>query len=111
MAAFASVLEAVGGQKQVLQDRLATATGPLKALLIQQLACLTAQETAILTRAGVPNETAQQALASADANETLYKRDGKRFVAVTQNGHTNGVDLLGVPLTDENGHPKLFAPK
>src|SRR5436305_14317890 len=64
MAALGAVLEAVGEQKRVLVERLAGAAGPTKALIEQQIALLTAQEVAVLAKAGVAEPTAVAALAA-----------------------------------------------
>jgi acetolactate synthase small subunit len=91
LAAFSAVVESIAVQKRVLVERLATADGPAKALLERQVELLGLQELAVLERAGVPQATAQHALAAVDAASALlsaestnktYRRDGKRFVRV-----------------------------
>src|SRR5262245_59745075 len=61
MAALAAVLQTVGAQKETLLARLEQARGPVRALLEAQLAALTAQELAVLEKAGVPQLAAHQA--------------------------------------------------
>lgn len=91
MTAFGAVLEAVGEQKRVLAERLAGATGPTKALIEQQIALLTAQEVAVLAKAGVAEPTAVAALAAvestpADGSAPAYRRDARRFVRAAADG-------------------------
>jgi hypothetical protein len=87
LAAFACVLESVQAQKDALQNRLATAPPALRALYARQIEMLTLQEMAVLEKAGVPQESARQALALADATP-LYERRGSRFLKVGEaNGH------------------------
>jgi hypothetical protein len=102
MRAFGAVLESVGAQKEVLLARLETATGPMKSLLLQQVEVLTAQEMAMLEKAGVAQPAARQALAVVDngvasgtggARGALYVRNGRRFArvdGVAGNGAANG---------------------
>lgn len=78
MAAIASVLEAIGVQKQALMEKAKAATGTLRALCYQQVEVLEAQEVAILQKMGVSHEVATQALE--DATEPTYRRTGRRFV-------------------------------
>lgn len=95
MTAFGAVLEAVGEQKRVLVERLASVTGPTKALIEQQVSLLTAQEVAILAKAGVTEPTAVAALAAvetpplADLNnaDPTHRRDGRRFVKAASADH------------------------
>lgn len=90
LAAFGAVVDAIAAQKRVLVERLASAEWPARALLERQIELLGLQELAVLERAGVPQATAQHALAVADAAPTLppgsagrtYRREGKRFVRV-----------------------------
>jgi hypothetical protein len=86
MSAFSAVLEAIGAQKDALAGRLAAARGPLRALLQRQIEVLTAQEVAVLERAGAASQVARDAIEAAD--EPLYKREGSRFVAL--GGSANG---------------------
>jgi hypothetical protein len=99
LAAFSAVVESIAAQKRVLVERLATADGPAKALLERQVELLGLQELAVLERAGVPQATAQHALAAADAlpalppaggPEKTYRREGKRFVRVAGEPGANG---------------------
>lgn len=82
MAAFGAVLDAVAAQKQALNDRLANADGPTRQLLAHQVELLTAQETAVLARAGISAEVAKPAIEAADQGEddegTITVRQHKR---------------------------------
>lgn len=82
MAAFGAVLETIGTQKAVLLERQKTAPKPMQALYGAQVALLTAQETAILSRVGVAPEAAQEAVRVADEQPRLYQRSGKKFTPV-----------------------------
>lgn len=91
MTAFSAVLDAVAAQKQALMDKLEEADGPARQLLGHQIELLTAQETAVLQRAGISAEIARPAIDAADHGDEdgqLYKRDGRRFVPAT-NGSAN----------------------
>jgi hypothetical protein len=88
MTAFGAVLESIGAAKQPLLERHRAAGGPMKALLGYQIEALTAQELAILEKAGVEPQQARNALTAVDTDR-LYVRDGRRFRAVE--GDTNGV--------------------
>jgi hypothetical protein len=66
MAAFATVLEVVGVQKDTIREQIATARGPVKALLEAQLTALTQQEVGILAKVGVSPEAAATAVTVAD---------------------------------------------
>jgi|SRR5579883_579742 len=89
LAAFSAVVESIAAQKRVLVERFATVDGPAKALLERQIELLGLQELAVLERAGVPQATAQHALAATDVvptdNDKRYRREGKRFVQITSN--------------------------
>jgi hypothetical protein len=96
MTAFAAVLEAVSAQKQALLGKVETATGAMRTLLQQQVEALTAQELAVLAKAGVPQPAAQQAIAAVDAGPEaggggkVYMREGRRFARIggaNGNGH------------------------
>jgi hypothetical protein len=81
MAAFGAVLEAVGAQKEALLERLGKSKGPTRALIEQQLLMLTAQEVAVLKKAGIDDGQATAAVAVADGGgRALYVRDGRKFV-------------------------------
>lgn len=109
MAAFASVLEVVGVQKAALTERLTTATGPTRVIIEEQLALLSRQETAILGKAGVPEEAAREAITAVDAAPLAvagYRRDGRRFVkaedASRDESRRNG--RAGRPPSKGSGH-------
>src|SRR4051812_18524481 len=98
-AAFAAVLESTEAARQALTARMATATGPIRAMLAQQASALAATEVEILSKAGVPAPAAQAALALVDAGpagdsgrsgEGSHKRDGRRFVRVGAGSNGNG---------------------
>lgn len=78
MNAFGAVLESVGVQKLALTERLEKATGATKALLTAQIEMLTAQETAVLEKAGVAPAVAKAALTVVDEAPT-YRREGRAF--------------------------------
>lgn len=82
MAAFSAVLESIAAQKQVIYDRLQETSGPMQSLLNRHLELLTQQEIAVLERIGIPNDQARPTLEQAD--EKVYKRDGKRFVPLQE---------------------------
>lgn len=90
VAAYAAVLEAIGSQKAAIAAQLETATGPMRSLLIKQVDILGQQELSILERIGIPAETAQTAIESADALEARddrkYIRDGRRFAPLNGRG-------------------------
>jgi len=110
MAAFGTVLESVGAQKQVLLNKLEEPELPevQRQLVRQQIDLLTAQETEILKRAGATPHQAQQAIGAADESngghmslpdhhlpgespdERLYRRDGRRFVRTEADPTPNG---------------------
>ncbi|MCE9561525.1 MAG: hypothetical protein K8U57_05675 [Planctomycetes bacterium] len=108
MSAFAAVLESVGAQKETLAKRVPKATGPMKTLLLKQIAMLATQEVAILSKAGVAEPTAVAALAAVDAPSEpaptpvsgTHKRDGRRFVRLAQG--TNGT--AGDATDTKDGH-------
>jgi hypothetical protein len=80
MTAFSVVLEAVGVQKDALAAKLAAAKGPMRVLIRRQIDLLSAQEVAVLERAGAPAEAAKTAIEATDA--PLYRRAGSRFLPV-----------------------------
>jgi hypothetical protein len=105
MAAFSAVLEAIGVQKAALLDRLATATGPTKALVATQVSLLEAQEVEVLKKVGVPEAAARQALVAvgtaSDEPGGTHVREGRRFrrVETTSGTGRNGTHRGG---TDED---------
>jgi hypothetical protein len=89
MTAFSAVLEAVGVQKDALSVKLAAAKGPMRVLIRRQIDLLSAQEVAVLERAGAPAEAAKTAIEATDA--PLYRRVGSRFLSVgDEAGDSNG---------------------
>ena len=80
MTAFSAVLEAVAVQKDALVVKLAAAKGPMRVLIRRQIDLLSAQEVAVLERAGAPAQAAKTAIEAADA--PLYRRAGSRFLPV-----------------------------
>ncbi len=79
MMSFMSVLESIGAAKVPLLERHATAEGPQKATLTKFLEMLTAQEVAVMQKAGLAPEVAQQAIGFVDGTP-VYVRKGKKFV-------------------------------
>lgn len=82
MTAFGAVLDAVAAQKSALAERMKTAEGPTRSLLAHQIDMLTAQETAVLRRAGIAPDIASEVIEQADG-------DGERVVVPvkrTRNG-------------------------
>jgi hypothetical protein len=60
----------------------------LRTLLERQIELLTAQEAAVLERAGTAPEVARAAIATTDGS--LYRREGSRFVALGATANGNG---------------------
>jgi hypothetical protein len=83
MEAFGAVLEAVGAQRAVLEERRVSAGPAVRALIGRQLELLAAQEVAILSQAGIGEDVARQALTVVEQSaEQVYVRQGRRFTAV-----------------------------
>jgi hypothetical protein len=86
LAAFSAVLDSIAAQREALETRMTTAKGAQRLLLQRQLDLLAAQEVAVLSKAGLDDSQARQALEVAD--EPSYHRSGRRFVRSNGNSES-----------------------
>jgi chaperonin cofactor prefoldin len=84
MDAFSTILETIGTQKEVLEEKVANTKGPLRKLYQSQLEALTKQELVLLKKAGVVTEEPEEPAVpeGPPVDGQLYKRVGKKFVKV-----------------------------